>query len=205
MQRRKVNGKPRPPSVGYAELVRQLMKLSKRSRWIILLASGPLVWVTLYLALWPVPEDPPPPRYLAVAFAGYTNDARGQALPQFTLSNVSTFRIECFPIGAQVQMTNRSRTSTNVFWNWQSGYTTQFLRAGEVTRVTVVPPTTAVPWRFAVLATRPATPVQRAADKLESRLPRRIYWLVQGDPRNTQLIQYPVVQAQPDEAVHKPQ
>ena len=177
------------------------MKLSKQARWLVLLASAPLVCVALYLALWPVPEDRPPPRYLSVALAGYTNDARGQPLPRFSLSNLSVFRIECFPIGAQVLMTNRSRTSTNVMWNWQTGYTTQFLRAGEVATVTVVPPTNAMRWRFAVFATKPASPFSRAVDKVESRLPRRIYWLLRGDPRNTQLI---VREAPPTEAFQEP-
>ena len=42
-----------------------LTRLSKPSRWIILCASVPLVCVTFYLFLWPVPEDPPPQAAMA--------------------------------------------------------------------------------------------------------------------------------------------
>jgi hypothetical protein len=101
---------------------RQLMRFSKQSRWIVLIASVPLICVMLYLALWQVPEDAPAPKYVAVGFTGYTNDALGRALRMYSLSNSSAFPIQCSHIGAQVQFTNSVRgKGTNLLWGWASG------------------------------------------------------------------------------------
>ena len=180
------------------------MKRSAHWRWWLLLASAPVLCVALYLLLWPVPEDMPPPKFLSVAFIGYTNDAQGRSLPWFLLSNHCTSRIECLPIGAQVTMTNRSRTSTNVFWSWQPGFGTRSLKAGAVTTVAIVPPTNGVPWRSAVFATKPLNRYKRAVDRLEPRLPRRLYWLLRGDSRDTQFLKFPTIQTPVDARLQVP-
>jgi hypothetical protein len=170
------------------------MRLSKRSRWIILSASAPLVGVMLYLAVWQVPEDAPPPRYVSVVLAGYTNDALGRTLPMFSLSNLSTFGIQCSHIGPQVQVTNSMRGEfTNLVWGWASGWTSRFLKAGEVSTVTVQPPTNAVAWRFGVFAIKPLSFAETEIEKLEPRLPARIYSAIRGDRRRTELIQSKVI------------
>jgi hypothetical protein len=160
------------------------MSISKRSRWIISLVCVPVACVMLYLMLPLAPTSPPPPRYVSVAFAGYTNDAVGRQLGQFTVSNLSTFRIECSLAGPQHQ--------TNEAWVWLPSYSSPVLRPGETITAVVEPPTNTVPWRFAVFAIRPPTSVQTQMDKLEPWLPRKLYWLLRGDPRRSHFAQSPL-------------
>jgi hypothetical protein len=170
------------------------MRLSKQSRWIILFASVPLICVILYLALWQVPEDAPAPKYVSVALAGYTNDALGRALSMYSLSNSSAFTIQCSHIGPQVQVTNSVRgEGTNLVWGWTSGWTSRFLKPGEVSIVTVQPPTNAGAWRFGVFAIKPLSLVETGIEKLGPRLPARIYSTIRGDCRRTELIQSRVI------------
>jgi hypothetical protein len=173
--------------------VKHLMRLSKQSRWIVLFASAPLVCVMLYLALWQVPEEAPPPRYVSVVLAGYTNDALGRAVPMFSLSNMSKFGIQCSHIGPQVQVTNSVRGQGTNLWGWASGWTSCFLKPGEVCLVTVQPPTNAGAWRFGVFAIKPLSLVETGIEKLEPRLPARIYSSLRGGRRRTQLIQSGVI------------
>jgi len=157
------------------------MHISKHNRWIISLAFAPLACVMLYLVLPLAPTSPPPPRYVSVAFLGYTNDVLGRVLGHFAVSNFSGFRIECSPVGRQIQ--------TNHAWKWLPGYTSFALKAGEAMTAEVEPPTNAIPWRFGVFAVRPPSRIQVAIDKLEPWLPRRLYWLLSDDPRRSHLVQ----------------
>jgi hypothetical protein len=174
----------------FREGLQHACRLSKTSRWIVFIASIPLICVALYLAWAVFPGDEPPPTYVAIAFAGYTNDARGQALPQFSVSNVSAFRIQCSPLGLQVQVTNAMRgILTNVVWGWSAGFGSRFLDPGEVNLVSVQPPASGVPWRFGVFALRPLSLWQPAADKMQPKLPAAVYSMVRGNRRRTQLVQ----------------
>jgi hypothetical protein len=166
------------------------MRLSKTSRRIIFIASIPLLCVALYLVFSSGSGDEPAPVYVAVAFAGYTNDARGQTLPQFSVSNVSAFRIQCSLMGLQVQVTNAVRgESTNLVWGWKAGSASRLLEPEEMIIVPIQPPTNGVSWRFAVFAMRPLSLWQTGADKIESRLPPAVYSIIRGDRRRTQLVQ----------------
>jgi len=166
------------------------MRLSRQSRWIIFSASVPLICVVLYLGVWRMAEGAPPPRYVSVALAGYTNDALGRALPMFSLSNVSPFGIQCTHIGPQVQVTNSLRGEcTNLVWGWPTGSTARFLKPGEVIVVTAHPPTNVIVWRFGVFAMKPLSLVETGIEKLEPRLPAWLYTTIRGDRRRTELIQ----------------
>jgi hypothetical protein len=59
--------------------------------------------------------------------------------------------------------------------------------------VTVQPPTNAVAWRFNVFAIKPLSVVETGIEKLQSRLPARIYSTIRGDRRRTELIQSRVI------------
>jgi hypothetical protein len=180
------------------------MRLSKTSRWILFIASIPLIYVALYLVCSSVPGDEPPPVYVAVAFAGYNNDGRGQALPQFSVSNVSPFRIQCSHMGLQIQVTNTAPDrSTYVVWGWNAASGSRFLEPGEAVIVPVQPPTNAVSWRFGVFAIRPLSLWQTGADKLESRLPTAVYSIIQGDRRRTQLVRSREFNSMETERGHK--
>lgn len=160
----------------------EVMPRSKYRRWVTLAVSA-LVAVGLFLAFWPV-RDRPAPRYISVAF-GITNDPAGREPPFFSVSNASTFNLHCRNIGSQIQMTNRSKGITNIVWTWQS-WNSMVLQPGQSTNSRAQPPTNSVPWRFAVFVERPPNAVQRALAKIEDHLPRRIFWLLYGDPRRTQ-------------------
>lgn len=154
--------------------------ISKHGRWIVSLVAAPVACVMLYLALPLAPTSPPAPRYVSVAFAGYTNDAVGRQFGQFTISNLSPFHVECSVVGPQIQ--------TNRAWVWLPGYSSPVLKPEEVINVVVEPPKDAVPWRFAVFAVRPPPRIQTGIDKLESWLPRRLYRLLRADPRRSHLV-----------------
>src|SRR5438046_349 len=82
------------------------MRLSKTSRYVILFASVPLVCVLLYLMFTPWEGDAPPPKFISLAFLGYTNDSIGQRVPLFSISNLTRSSIQCVNIGPQTQVTN---------------------------------------------------------------------------------------------------
>lgn len=167
-----------------------MMRLRKFCRWIILAGVVPLAVIGLYLGFWPVPDDPPEPRYVSVALAGITSDHTGKALPVFTVSNVAGFNVDC-RIAAQVQKPIVPGRSTSVGWLWRNERSLT-LQPGQSTNITAEPPTNRVPWRLTVYVEGPPTATQRALAKVGARLPKRIYWFLYGDHRGTQFFTSPV-------------
>jgi hypothetical protein len=166
------------------------MRFSKTNRWILTIASAPLLCVALYLVACSGSGDKPPPVYVAIAAVGYTNNAQGQTLPQFSVSNVSVFRIECSVVGSQIQVTNVIRGKrTNVVWGWITLSTNLYLEPGQAIIVPVQLPTNTVPWRFGVFATRPLSLWETGADKLAAKLPTPVSSIIQSDRRRTQVVQ----------------
>jgi hypothetical protein len=163
------------------------ISLSKNTRWLLLAASAPLAAVLLYVLLWPVPVDETAPRYISITFTGFTNDPSGRTVAVFSLSNVTTFAVNCPVVGPQIQITNRTKSTTNIVWAWEPGDRSMPLQSGESATIQVSR-TNGAPWRFAVMAERPPGLAQATARKLQSRLPRPLYWRLYGDPRRTQFL-----------------
>jgi hypothetical protein len=164
-----------------------VIPLSKKVRRILLGASALVAGVVLFSALWPVPVDEAAPRYVSIAFNGFTNDPGGRAVALFSVSNVTRFTVACPYIGPQVQATNVIKNRTNIVWTWEPGWQSMQLQPGRSATVGVSP-TNGAAWRFAVFAERPPGLTQMAAQELESRIPRQLYWRLYGDPRRTQIL-----------------
>jgi hypothetical protein len=98
---------------------------------------------------------------------------------------VTTFAVNCPMVGSQIEITNRTKSTTNIVWAWEPGDRSMPLQPGESVTIQVHR-TNGAAWRFAVRAERPPGPAQVAATKLQSRIPRHLYWRLYGDPRRTQ-------------------
>lgn len=176
------------------------MKLSRRSRWILCFASAPVAGIALYLFLWPDPVGSPPANFVSVKFNGYTNDVQGQTLARFQITNRSRYRIDCSIIGAMMQVTNRSQISTNIQWQWLAGYNTNLvLQPGEVSEVIALTPTNAVPWKLGGIAEKPMNRYKRVVTSLQPWLPRRVYWVLQDNSRDSEFFQSHLFQVGTDE------
>ena len=166
------------------------MRFSKTSRLLICLAGLPLVCVLLYLLLWRVLDDAPPPNYIRVTFQGFTNNVLGQQLPQFSISNLTSSTIQCVNIGPQTQLTNAiNRNGAIVTWAWTSGSFLRTLAPGQVTAFTVDPPANGLTWRLGVFAIKPLSSWQTYVEKAGPYLPARIYSALRGDRRRTEMVQ----------------
>lgn len=170
-----------------------MMWVLRNRRCLVLVAIVPLASLVIFF-LWPEATDRPAPRYVSVGYTGIMNEPRRGALPQFSISNISRFPVQCPFVGSQQLVTNRTRTRTNVDWTWRPQWQSMSLNSGECVTASAVPPTNGLPWRFAVWVERPRPLSQRAIETLEPHLPRRLYWLLRGDPRRTQLFQSRVFQ-----------
>ena len=157
-------------------------KISRMTRWIMLLAGAPLAVVILFLAI-PVIGDRPAPRFTSVAFLGYTNDALAGQLAQFSITNISDYQIVCSPIGIEVQTTNSNQKFPH--WSWTGPGRTNILKPHQAMTMSVKPPTNGIPWRFAVFSTKPMTLRQAVSKRFEKQLPDRVYHLLSGDLRRT--------------------
>ena len=161
------------------------MRISRTSRSIILGAITVFICATLYLIS--TPEDASTPTYVAVAFAGFTNNAQGRALPQFVVSNLSSIRIKCAAMGPMILKTNSMPgKGTSPGWVWDSGWSSCVLEPSEVRLVTAQPPTNEVPWRFGVAAMKPLSLWQTGVEKVGPHLPAAIYSKIRDD-RNGQI------------------
>lgn len=126
------------------------MRLSKTSRWILVIAMLPVAIVLVYL-LFPFGRTGPrtPPAFVSLAFAGYTNGPFSNLLAQFVVSNVSNFDVRTPPgFGGFVYnfMTNGSWPKEHV--RATSSLPQQVLRKHEYVILTVPIPTNNAPWRL---------------------------------------------------------
>jgi hypothetical protein len=180
------------------------MFLSKTGRWLILLASVPLVCVLFYLLFSPSERDTSAPKFIAVVFLGYTNNTVGQRVPQFSISNLTTSPIQCVNIGPQTQITNIVRgRATNVVWAWTAGSFLRNLQPGEASAFSVQPPPNEAPWRLGVFAIKPLSTWQKAVEKVGPHLPARIYSTLRGDSRRTEFIQRSIFGVKAPEQIEK--
>ncbi|HUR47883.1 MAG TPA: hypothetical protein VMZ27_18515 [Candidatus Saccharimonadales bacterium] len=163
---------------------------SRTSRRAIFLAGLPLVCVLLYLFFTQPPDEVTAPKLVSVQFLGYTNTGAGPASPQFSISNMTTFSLQCSAIGAMSQVTNIVRRGgTNVAWGWRTGWVQKTFQPEEKSTFTISTPPQGVPWRFGVFAIKPLNAWQKAVEKFGSRLPPRLCRLLRGSDRTTEYIQ----------------
>ena len=165
----------------------EVMRRSKLIRWVFSVGSILVAGILLFVVVWPVPVDTVAPQYISFLFTGLTNDGKGHALALFSVSNVTTFMVNCHA-GSQIQVTNRTQSRTNVAWTWQAGSKPMALQPGRSTAVEVLL-TNGVPWRFAVHAQRPPGLGQIAAEKLQRQISSEGFRLLYGDLRRSHFLQ----------------
>ena len=166
------------------------LRLSKVSRWLIAVASLPLAIVLAYLLFTSGDSHANAPKLISVQFLGYTNNTAGHASPQFSISNVTSFSLQCTAIGAMSQVTNIVRgRSTNIAWGWAWGHVAQAIQPEETITYTVQAPPAGTSWRLGVFVMKPPGRWQRAVEKYGSRLPPRLYLALRGSGRATEYVQ----------------
>ena len=152
------------------------MRLSKTSRWVLVIAMLPLASVLFYLALpLALPEARTPPPYISFSFAGYTNDTSSNALGQFVVSNVSTFDVRTGPGFAYNFMTNGVWPREHAWIN--SPIPQQVLRPHGLLTVTVPIPTNDTPWRLRAGAERLPNGLERVGLTLRRVLPSQLQFI----------------------------
>ena len=171
-----------------------IMRKGSHRLWRVtgLLAGLPVVIVS-WLVFRPLPTDPMPLRLASIERAGYTNSPAGAEVPLFRIINRAPFSIDCRMIGPQTfGHTNRFGTPsgwrTKLAWGWIPPWTNHFLRAGEDVVLPIAPPVSTETWRAGVFAEKPPSPRQHIIDRLQARLPERLYWLLRGEGTRNHMV-----------------
>jgi hypothetical protein len=152
------------------------MRLSKTSRWIVVIAMLPLAFVLFYLALpLALPDARTPPPYISFSFAGYTNDTGSNVLGQFVVSNVSTFDVRTPPGFAYNFMTNGRWPNEHVWIT--NAIPQQVLKPHGLLTVTVPIPTNGTPWRLRAGAERLPNGLERIGLALRRVLPSKLQFI----------------------------
>lgn len=148
------------------------MRLSKTSRWILIVATFPLACVLIYLALpLEAPEPRTPPPYISLGLVGYTVDASSNILGRFIVSNVSGFNLRTGPGFMYNFMTNGTWPPHH--HRMESPVPLQVLKPGGVLAVTVPVPTNKTPWRLRTGAERLPNGFEKVGLTLRRVLPAR--------------------------------